>query len=288
MAKVKTRDIRMIEIKDADRLLKFNTHPAQQPRFRRRHVEFLISEIKKRRFREGEISLALCVFDGNRKILVNGQHQLTAVSESGQPIMATYCEYEVFNEGDLAELYRTFDINYQRSVKNLLMAEMQALEVDWHPTVGILVLSAGCEINNLIQKPKNERVARLRDYIKEGDFINEIISPNGTLPAKEIAHIRRVPVIKAMMLTWQKSQSDAMKFWLMVRDGEGLNKQMPAHRLRDFLQTHSIHGGRVGNPARVVTGHEMTSRCMVAWNAFRKGTPTDLKYIPNNPVPKAL
>jgi hypothetical protein len=79
-------------------------------------------------------------------------------------------------------------------------------------------------------------------------------------------------------------------FWKQVRDGEGLTRSMPSHKFREYLMTHNYGVGRgtQGAPGHVVSFHEMVSKGVTAWNAFRKGKTTDLKYFPGKPIPEAL
>jgi hypothetical protein len=121
---------------------------------------------------------------------------------------------------------------------------------------------------------------------KSGQYsrISEIRSVNGEINWKECAHLSRRAIVAAMMVTAEKNKEAARKFWTDVRDGE-MKKGDPSRTLRDFLIGYSVDRGRGSQYSKKATEREMYRKCLVGWNAFRKGTTTALKVF-NDSAPK--
>jgi hypothetical protein len=135
---------------------------------------------------------------------------------------------------------------------------------------------------------KNKRVEFLKRYIKEGSSIHDILSP---VPFPEYRHLARGPVIAAMIITFRKCAAEAEAFWEDVRDGEDLPGKSPALKLRNYLLSATVGVGRgVSSPSlnAAVGYREMYGKCIIAWNASRKGDPTALKFFIDKPLPKAI
>jgi len=271
-----------VDPNQAKDFLELNTFPSQR-RLNPRHVKKLEKEITEGTFRIGEIATAVEQFNGNKKVLMNGQHQLHAIINTGKKIKAVYEIYDVFTPTDLSLLFRKFDNNAIRTLSQKALVEARALDVNWSSRIISLVISSIQYKTKAIQLTDSS-IDSFKNYLKVGDFINSILTASEPMPK----HMMRGPVGHAMMLTYEKSQGDSLIFWSKVRDGEGLNKSDPAKTLRDFLMSTSVGYGRGASDIKLASIHEMTSKCITSWNAFRKGTKTDLKYYSMKPIPKAL
>lgn len=269
----------------AEDFLKLNTFEAQR-RISPLYVKKLEKEMGDGTFLIGEIATAIEHYDGNKKVLVNGQHQCQAVVNTGKVIKVVYEVYDVDNPLDLSLLFRKFDNNFLRTLGQKSLVEARALEVDWSPKIVSLVTS-GIRYKTTGGTGKTGAdiaIDELRNHLKVGDFINRLFVGSDPQPR----HLMRGPIIHAIMLTYEKSQTDSTIFWRQVRDGEGLNKSDPAKVLRDFLLTTSVGFGRGMQDVKLVSIHEMTSKAITAWNALRKNTKTDLKYYSTKPTPRAV
>lgn len=274
----------------AERLLTLNNLSSQRP-LRPALINLLASKIREGTFRNGEIATAVLKYQNNEMVLVNGQHQCHAIIMTGETVSAKYEEYSCETPKDLSILFRQFDTHGMRSLGDLVRIEADALDLKWPLKICHLIVSgASLKNGNNMYAHKTEKVEFLQENLEIGEFINyilhESLPPDTT--TKDTAHLRRSPVITAMMLTYDKNQSISEKFWIDVRDGEGLKRSMPTYKLREFLRTSAYDRGRGALRARPVTAHEMTARCITAWNAYRKGESTSLKYFPNKPIPKAI
>lgn len=269
--------------------LTFNTYHAQRA-IRQLHVEELANKMRDGLFRFGEV--AFVSYNGTRDIMTNGQHCCCSVIESGVTVPCVFERFRVDSELELSEVFRQFEI-LPRSLKDMVRVEANALNLTWPNFVShLLVATAAIEKSE--QKmvmckwmSKDDKVRLLGKYLKEGAFLCDIFTVNGSLKGGDNArHLRRRAVALIMIQTWRISAADAYVFWERIRDGENLTKEMPEMKLREFLlQTRSIICPSV-YAARRVTDHEYAYRCALAWNAFRTKGSTNLAYRPEKPVPK--
>jgi hypothetical protein len=274
----------------ADKLLKLNTFEGQR-KLKPWWISDLANIIRRDLWTNGHIAVVHHSDNGTpSQYLLNGQHQCNAVKTANKAVDVTYEEYDCGSDMEAVSLlYRQFDNHRPRSLLDLTVMEMQSLELKWDHKIGSLVVSAAALKQGLYYADKNEKVELLRQYIDHGNFIEQIITDveDGSW-RKESKHLMRSPVILAMMDTWEKNKEDAEEFWGDVRDANLIAKHTPQHKLRDFLKESNFDRGRgaSGNNKRTVSQHEMTSRCITAWNAFRSGDPTRLTYFASKPIPK--
>jgi hypothetical protein len=227
---------------------------------------------------------------------VNGKHTSTLFASEdlgrGQDLYATIEEYECDTVEDMAKLYATFDSQVQsRTSTDINMSFAAAIpelkDVDAkiiNICVGALnwIVSASPGGGKLTAMEKAEAMFDNIDFVL---FIDKMI--NGVIFEKSI-HLRRVPVVKAMLDTYRKAKAAATEFWLAVRDETGEKPDLPDRKLAKFLvQMRLAMGtGRGTIPDRFrITPREFYYKSITAWNAWRKGASTDLKYFPNAKLP---
>jgi len=276
----------------AEQLSILNTFKGQRP-ISTKWVNDLANSMREGLFLSGHVGLAIYKNNGaSEKYLVNGQHQLQAAIISKSQPDIIYEEYLCETMDDVSLLYRQFDNHKTRSLQNLVGMEMEALGLtDWPVRIASLIVTGAAMKEGLFGAHKNVKVQLLKKYIGIGKHIKNLFTdiPEGSWQ-KETNHLRRGPVLHAMLLTLEKSQADSKLFWVDVRDGEGLNRAQAQYKLREFLKESNFDRGRgaSGNNRRTVSQHEMTSRCITAWNAFRTNSKTRLTYYPGKPIPKAV
>jgi len=291
MFKKKSKKTMKITPRDAERILQMKFFGAQRP-LRPRWVSTLANIIREDLFLNGEIGTAILKYDGNTEVLINGQHQCHAVIVANKAIEVEYTTYECDTPDDTSTLYAQFDNHSPRSLANVVKAHAFTMNLDWPNKCCSLLVGAAAVKENIETAPKYQKSELLDTYLKQGQFIHDLlfVSMNGANIHKDSAHLRRLPTVYAMLHTWEKSQSESAIFWKQVRDGEGLSRTMPAFKLRNYLMTTNYHRGRgtQGVPGKTATFHEMVSKSIVAWNAFRKHTTTDLKYYRDKPIPRVV
>jgi len=280
MYSLKSRDIITITPGTAEELRKLEVLEYQRP-LRTRHVRFLAEKMRKGEFRTGNIAVAIKSDGSDGQILMNGQHQIEAVIQSGIPIEVFQEVFLCKTEDDLSKLFRQFDNTPIRSIADMTRVELGILQVDWTPQVASLLVGAlfflsGKDANT----PREKKVEALREDVPVGNFIQYV-----STGANNCAILKRAPVVAAMISSWKKNKEDARKFWISVRDGEKLDKEMPAYVLRNFLINCNM---KYGSIYRRPTAKEIYSRCAHAWNAYRQGRTTKLAYHSSAPLPKYL
>jgi hypothetical protein len=269
----------MITEYDAMEFLEQNTYEMQR-KLRPYWVDHLDKEMRTGMFLTGYIAIAVLLYEGGRRVMVNGQHQCQALMKSGIPVSAIYEEWSCVDLFDLSNLYSRFDGPLVRSVPEILAPEANALGLDWKSRILALVVGAAAlgadrkKAGNKILS--TERKSLLKNNAASGAFVSHIIG-NRRITNK---HMLRVPVARAMMDTWNVDKVAALGFWAVVRDGEMIKKGDPVWRLREYLM-----GIRTACSA---DHREMYVKCIHAWNASRSGTKTDLRYRPDASIPRLV
>lgn len=275
----------------AENFLALPTYKGQRP-LRVNSLNLLTNEMRAGSFHGSDIGIAQLNYNSSEEIMINGQHTCNSVLMANKSQYVVLKRFECDDADDLNKAYGSFDTIGTRSVQNLVAMKAASLDLDWPLRICGLVVSAAAILENVQNAHKTVKVSLLRKYLKVGKFINNILHeylPEKT-SYKDIAHLMRSPVAACMMLTYEKCQSDSIQFWAEVRDGEDLKRTMAPFKVREFLKESNYDRGRgaAGNNRRTVSQHEMMSRCITGWNAFRKNSKTDLKYYPSKPVPKPI
>lgn len=309
MYQVLKRELTTVDVDKANELLKYNTYVTQR-KIRQAHVNKLLGKTKDGTFRFGEIALA---HRNGNIYMMNGQHVCSAISKTNVPQQCVIEEFQVDNDLDMSLLYKQFEI-LPRSIKDMVRVEAHALGIIWPDRVSNLIVSAASIIeadhpsfdNSTVTTgqlkaktgiSKEDKVGYLRNYIKEGYFVAEILdSPN-------VIHIRRAPVVAMIIKTWRMAMNETMTlfnnnkiinkntdvylFWVRVRDGENLTRSMPEWHLREFLLNANMIQYRGKTIYRKATNHEIGYRCAVAWNNFRANKEiSKISYRPDKNIPK--
>jgi len=100
----------------------------------------------------------------------------------------------------------------------------------------------------------------------------------------------RGPIAAALYATFEKDPEAAAKFWTSVRDETGKDPSSPERMLPRFLLKSSIGLARAakggdGKGKQNAGRREMYVKCIHAWNAWRRGAKTDLKYYHDAKLP---
>jgi len=283
----------------AKHYLNFNTYSTQRA-LRPHHVNDLAKKMVQGLFRYAEVSFASYL---NADIMINGQHQCQAIIKSGETYPCVLEKFRVENARELSEAYRQFEY-LPRSLREMIKVEAEALGVTWPLWVSSLVVSAAGLLNNISNTrfsftsgvgstnernaiTKDVRVQYLAKYLLEGDFIASVLTFEGNAKATRtsVKHLARAAVVAIMIKTYRKDSEDATIFWQNTRDGEGLRKDMPEMQLREFLIKSGLYGCQQGSFYRKVTNHELAYRSIIAWNAVRSNSKTNLKYMPSKALP---
>ena len=146
-------------------------------------------------------------------------------------------------------------------------------------------LAAGCP--SAIQAMDKQKIGEMLEPNRHDcNAVRTLLYRNGAPPS----HVRRSPVVAAVIATTRVEPKDAETFWTQVQDGEMLRKSSPAFKLREYLLHTAVRAGR-GNGAlgikKTVDNREMYSACINAWNDYRTGKKVNgraWRYHPDRPI----
>lgn len=289
MFKAISRELVTVDKKMAENLDRLNTYGGQRP-IREKHLRLLEAKLAEGLFTTGHIAMAKLKFNGNQTVMMDGQHQIKLVLKTGKPIAAVLEKFDVSDAQEASLLFRQFNSDARRSLNDKVRAEAFSLGVDWPSKLTRLVVSGAAIHSGKANATDDRKVELLKEYLNFGTFLKEIFTSEKSHLIKA-DHLFRAAVVHAIICSWEKSKEDARRFWLDVRDGENLKRGMPSYKLRDYLMTTSVSIGRgasKGAAFKIASTHEMTSKCITAWNAYRRNESTDLKYFVNKTIPKAI
>jgi len=233
---------------------------------------------------------------------VNGKHTSTLFSNldlsKGQDLYAVVEEYDCDTLEDVVHLYSTFDSNMQvrnqSDINKMFAASIPELKEFDSKTINLLVgglsywkFPGATGATNSATRTSADKAEVLFDEVEFCLWANRLLSEGGV---KHCQHLRRVPVVGAIRSCWNKSKSAALEFWKAVRDETGERPDCPDRTLAKWLTIMKVKNGAHGDvPARYkVFPREFYVKCLLGWNAWRKGEKTNLKYYPGAKLPIAI
>ena len=231
---------------------------------------------------------------------VNGKH--TSVMLSGMDklpeFFATIEEYECETLEDVAKLYATFDSGMQsRTARDIYMsfaATMPELKEASDKTITAAIVGISYVKYDLDSRRTTpaERAELILDNAEFVMWLQLLLAGGPTVKDSGVEgrskmkamHLYRKPVVAAMYQTWSKVKGDALAFWSAVRDETGPTPASPARKLSRYLLTSNLKGNDYGR-VKTAGNREQFVKCIHAWNAWRKGESTDLRYYADVKVP---
>lgn len=254
---------------------------------KRKRVEALKEEVRKGHFHTAVWALATVKSTGE-KGKGNGSHtgisfyELVSSGEglvglNGLSPQVVIDEYEVDTEEDLATLYSTFDspLNARnQSDINHAFAEINpSLKNATRESVDLAVRGLYFLAHRSMKGMSMEDRARLLN--ENEDFV---LFLDDLFYKDEAKILKRGPVVSAMKATWDENKVLSKRFWRAVLLCTGADWRMGDRKLHDFLHQTVI---RTNNTRRkVATRVEMFRTCLRAWEAWKTGTPVNLRVIP--------
>jgi hypothetical protein len=242
--------------------------------------------MKEGKFRPMTWAAAFCKETGGT-YRVNGKHTSFLCCEFNlkeiPPLYAIVEYYECDTLKDVAELYNTFDSKTQmRTVQDINIAFKSTIPALEHVANNLLGLCiTGMHYSQLqgdyTRIPAQERAEAMYDH---HDFILWVDS---ILP-KQLTQLKKMAVIAAMYLTWQRAPRIATEFWTMVRDENAAKPDHPTRKLAKFIWMNSRYAVDKKFRHRV-KDREFFVKCLHAWNAYRNDEGTNLNYYAKAPIP---
>jgi len=255
-------------------------------------LDFILDRVIKRDFHGSELASATVLEDGVT-YRVNGKHtsmvlaSLTDDDLSGLGLELWVKRFECDTMEDAARLYETFDSRMSvKSCRDVAMTYAGAFnELSEIPASTIQHL-----VGAFAWGLKGERsraggigtsAALLGDNIEFCLWYNELLGKNSDGSRK----LRRSPVVAAMWRSWNKCKRDCQIFWELVRDENGDSPQCPDRTLARFLISRTVNHGGGARGNQIVPPRQMLACCIHAWNAWRRGEKTSLKYYADKALP---
>jgi hypothetical protein len=257
-------------------------------------IVLLKKEIDEGRFTGPEWASCVCREDG-KIYRVNGKHTSTIFSQMNgdcpKGLKVVYRHFEADTLKDVAELYTTFDSDISKRSLTDIIRIVTATDTELHALRMKVIRAAVSGIafaNDFGRDNSRSMLSRAEELLQHKPFVlwlNDML----LAASKESDHMRRAPVVGTMYLTFQKSQKDATRFWNLVRTGDG-EPGTPNRKLERWLLTCALSSGRGASDSdrEQVTHREMMGRCIAAWNSFRKGGKTDLRYSAEADLPEVI
>lgn len=268
----------------AQELVAINTHDGQR-NFNRRHLLELEEKILDGRFHEAVIA----IMHNGTDDLMNGQHTSMAVVNTGKAVPASVHEYfaeDGDTKEDVARVFAQYDVNKSRSRGDI--AWIFGCQVGMNKWPKRCVHLCNTALGWLhggygaVKMSKDENAALLNANVKACEFVHRLMYEEAdALPR----HMLRSPVVASMIASFGKSESDAEVFWCAVRDGDMLKRSDPAFRLREYLANACVSAS-AHTQKKKASNKEMFAKCVHAWNAYRSGKRTDLKFYPEKSLPE--
>lgn len=225
---------------------------------------------------------------------VNGKHTATLFSqmETLPEISITVERYTCDTIADVVRLYSTFDSGSATRTTCDINRSFAAINPDLAiiPSRVINLCASGIAYftwrTAYGQIPAGERAEKLLDHVPFCMWVSELLTSGKSEDRKILA---RGPVVAAMHATYLRSQKDSRVFWESVRDDTGASPDLPDRRLAKWLRVMSVQSGQGGRKpgSRMAQPKEFYVKCLHAWNAFRNGETTDLKYYREAKLPLA-
>jgi hypothetical protein len=256
-----------------------------------RRLEFVKTTMRSGEFRGSEWVSALNRDDG-KIYRLNGRHTSTAMCdlfEEGVSIDANMLvrEYACDTLEDMARLWSTFDPAQSARRKPDILRSFAGAEPALSEVSSrtLSLATAGLAFNlwevESSRKPVVDQAMLLLQNVEFARWFADIVHDQSSC-----SHMRRIAVAAAMARTYFKNKAAATEFWLKIRDDCDDPVRSGSRVLYRWLLKHSL-GGEKGRGKENASSREMFVRCLLGYNAWRKGEDTKLQYLPKAKTPAA-
>jgi hypothetical protein len=254
------------------------------------HVVRLLNAMKRGTFLPEQVQIVTCT-NGGKEYRMNGQHTCWArlEMETKYRCPIQHLRYTAKTENDMRRLYASIDRMKSRSMGNVVCSYLFDTE-EWKAFSKRTLMKLAEALAFWLWQGDHERGMHDGDdraylltteYFKLGQSVATFVEQSKGTGSN---HVRRRPVIAAMLATFARSAPASLEFWSAVRDGTGFgNKNDSRLVLRNMLVTSSISIGKGATiDKKSVSSEEVYRWCVYAWNAFRRGDATKQIKAPLN------
>lgn len=233
----------------------------RQRAVRAHHVTALAEAMQRGVFQLSEIQV---YYVGDRGYLINGQHRLHAIIESGIPQVLNVVRVTVDSEEEVAEAYSSFDRPLTRSFSDVYSAHGLSDELGVIPSLltkagsAVSVIRAGFQPTiSWSARAPDIRVALLRAWADDARAYFSAITAADSLYAKRL---EAAGVCAVGLVTFRYRPDLATQFWTSVAGNDGLRRESPEQALIKFLIETKVGTGGVSSA-------KLSRAVAAAWNA---------------------
>lgn len=267
-------------------ILSQSDHEYQRP-LRKAWVEFYAKEMKAGNFLTNTI--AICINGSEKKYLVNGQHTLNAIFETGISMTLPVQTFHVSSKEEVASVYARFDKQHKRTRADTFRAYNMEQKLDMtYTAVNRYGACAYFMLNNFKKTDEKNMISEFEvmDFMIEWKpYAKQFFASIEMSGALRIP-LERKEVFAVGLMTCRHSKR-ADEFWHYVATDDGLRVGDPRKTLHNWLEESGVGGGNVGftRKKRIIRTSE-SIRCVVtAWNAFVEGRQLKILSIKNPSLP---
>lgn len=242
------------------RYLRDSAHFERQRNISETNVERLAREMAAGRFTPGTQVYLAVLPDGTERVL-NGNHTLEAVAESGVPQVLTITRKKVRDLDEAGAIYAVFDIQKIRSWRDSLRAVGAGDDIPLASQVlsAIGVIEQKFGFLSIRDASRLVRISKLEDYKAAASVIADAIYGG---QSDAVKFVKRAAIFAVALETARSQPSAASEFWGRVAHDNGLKKGNPEKALLSWLRNSSSTG------SNEATRREHAKAAASAWNAF--------------------
>lgn len=222
---------------------------------------------------------------------VNGKHSshvlATLNGKMPKGAMASVEKYECDTASDLARLYASFDYREGAriigDINKAFAASIPRLAKIPAAIINRCVAGMSYAIweNGLRHASAEERAELLMDNVEFVRWLDTFMKEGG-----KSTHLRRSAVTAAIYRTYKKDKAAATQFWSAVRDGSEKDSEHPTRKLYRMLIECKAGGSEGAESGKQISSRAMYVKSLHAWNAWRRNTPTNLRFSPKVATPE--
>lgn len=259
----------------------------QRP-LRKNQVKFYADEMTKGKFDNGN-AIKFVEFN-DKKYLIDGQHRLSAIVQSGKTLSFPIFTEIVYTEDDLAEKYSTTDIGYARKWGDVVRVKSDFDIYLTKSQFNVLKSSLGLIYRGFMEDGMNMSYSMLHEKTIEwqpyaADYFNCFEHNEKGLGSIKDLGLQRymtaaIGIVTFRFATKVIDKKDVVNFWKQVFLGDGLRIGDPRKTLRDLLYQSIVIDTSKRN--KTFTSKQQMVYTIRAWNAYTNNEQLKMLKLPNS------
>lgn len=244
-------------------------HFDRQRSLRYGQVQRLVEEMSRGWFLAGT-PIWFCVLPNRSMLLVNGNHTLEAVAESGIPVVLTCIYQKVASINEAGAAYACFDIQRVRSFLNSAQATGVGEGITGLTYVlgAVGIIAAGFSLETMradrfLGASRRLRLDLVEEYRRPAELLHSWASG---APSSNVKILTKASVLSVALATAKYQPSAAEEFWRELLFDDGLKAGDPRKVMLRQMNSNTIARGS-GNEAR----RYLVFLAAACWNAFFEG-----------------